>query len=151
MDTIRVAERSQRALRFARNEAKRLGASKITADHLLLGLLNDGEGEVGPGVVTAVLASVAIEKAPWRDALCRPPEGDFAAGTDDPEDSDTFRSILESATSEAQTLGHGYVGAEHLLLGVIRSRSRASILLASAGLNLERARLEIRRLLGDAA
>jgi hypothetical protein len=42
IDTMRVAERSQQVLRFARREAQRLGAPSVTPDHLLPGLLNDG-------------------------------------------------------------------------------------------------------------
>ncbi len=152
MDTIRVAERSQQALRYARREAQRLRASSLTPDHLLLGLLNDGAGVVGPGVVTEVLGKLGIEKASLQDALLQLPEGDLP-GTESTTvpNSPAVGEVLQFATSEARALGHDYVGAEHLLLGVLQGRSRASTLLADAGLDVERAREEIRRILGDAA
>jgi hypothetical protein len=56
-------------------------------------------------------------------------------------------SLFNRATSDARALGHDWVGAEHLLLGVVQSRSCSADLLAAAGLTADRARAEIRKLL----
>jgi ATP-dependent Clp protease ATP-binding subunit ClpC len=152
MDTIRVAERCQRALRFGFAEAKRQQAPEVTPDHVLLGLLEDGAGEIGPGVVTEVLKTLRIEKEPISDAL-RSPDASNDAGRDSQIGyGSEMRNVLERATSEAKAFGHAWVGAEHLFLGIVQSQSRGADLLAAAGLTADRARMEIRRALhGPAA
>ena len=152
MDTIRVAERTQRALRYGYREARRVGAPALTLEHLLLGLLNDGAGEVGPGVVSGMFETLGIPKALLENTV----RGPLQTGVPLTEDfrvslSPDVPKALEIATNEARAFGHDYVGAEHLLLGVIQSESPASVLLAEAGLDAERARTAIRRILGDAA
>ena len=145
-DTIRVAERTQRALRAAMNEAKRAGSQVVTADHVLLGLLEDGAGVVGPGVVTAVLDSLGVDKDQLRRALQEEP----GTASDSPglEYAPEALAVLEAATQEARSLGHDWVGAEHLLLGVLQAKSRAADVCIQHGLATDRVRATIVELLG---
>jgi ATP-dependent Clp protease ATP-binding subunit ClpC len=151
MDTIRVAERCQRALRLAFAEAERQLTSEVTPDHVLLGLLEDGAGEVGPGVVTEVLRALHIEKDPLLHALRTPFSRPIISNESTMGYGSETRIVLDRATSEAKAFGHDWVGAEHLLLGVLQSQSRSADMLVADGLTVDRARAEIRRLLHGAA
>ena len=150
MDTISVAERTQKALRFAFIEARRVGSAAVTPEHILLGILHDGGGAVAPGVATTVLASLGLDTAAVRrelDALITeanaPTGGDAVVPY-----SDTARAVLDAAAAEAKNLGHSWVGSEHLLLGVLQVESRAAELLTAGGISLAAARSEAVRLIG---
>src|SRR5687767_14733011 len=133
MDTIRVAERCQQALRLGFAEAKRQQAPEVTPDHVLLGLLEDGEGDVGSEIVTEVLKTLCIAKEPLRDALHIRDASVDASGESQIGYGSEMRLVLDRATREAKALGHDWVGAEHLLLAITQSQSRGADLLAAAG------------------
>jgi ATP-dependent Clp protease ATP-binding subunit ClpC len=123
----RYTDRARRAVALADAEARNLGHEEVDTDHLMLGLIAEGEG-----VAFQVMYSLGItlEAARMAYASFRPP-GNAARDVDRPF-SDRLRKALELAFREALTLGHNYVGTEHLLLGVVREGSAADVFAALA-------------------
>lgn len=139
-------DRTKKVLALAREEAVRLRHDYIGPEHILLGLIREGEG-----VAAAALMSLNIDLAQIREHIQDSiPEGK-AQGIELETLTYTTRakSALEHASSEAQSLGHRYVGTEHLLLGLLREpKGLAGQVLESSGATFERARDEIRKILG---
>ena len=151
MDTIRVAERAQRALRLAFSEAKRQGSAVVTVEHVFASVLDDGHGEVGRGVVTGVLERLGVQ----RDQLITELESVSAAVSDLPETkpvrSPDVIDVLRIASDEARSMEHDWVGAEHLLLAIVQGSSRASAICRKHRLDATNVRQAIQDLLGPAA
>jgi ATP-dependent Clp protease ATP-binding subunit ClpC len=125
----RYTESARRALFFARYESSQLGSVSIEPEHLLLGLLRDG------AVVKAVLM-LPLEQlreeikghVPFREQISTSVEIPFSHGT---------KRALHLAAQEADDLGHGHIGCEHLLLGLLRDdQSPAASVLAAHGVRL---------------
>ena len=114
---------------LAQEEARLLNHSFIGTEHILLGLLSEGEG----------LAAKALEalRIDLLDARLKVEETIGPAGTA-PTGSPPFtprsKKVLELALREALQLGHNYIGTEHLLLGILNSDSDAGRLLTGRGL-----------------
>ena len=150
VDTIAVAERAHAALRFAWCEGKRLQSAAITAEHILLGVLDDGAGRVGPGVTSGVLQSLRVDKEAVRlEIESGLPGGAQAQAETTLQYSDDARGVLTAATEEARALRHSWVGSEHFLLGILRGESRASQVLVAHGLSLGVVRAALIELLGE--
>jgi ATP-dependent Clp protease ATP-binding subunit ClpC len=137
-------ERTRRILAMAREEAYRLRHEYTGPEHILLGLLREGEG-----VAWTVLEILAIDP----DALWARLDTTIVSGTGARERltdlpyTSRAKTVLELAMKEAHGLQHQYVGSEHLLLGLLgEKRSIAAQLLAEAGVTLQAARAETRRL-----
>jgi ATP-dependent Clp protease ATP-binding subunit ClpC len=138
-------ERVRKVLEMAREEAGRLHHEYVGTEHILLGLIRDGEG-----VAAAVMRSLKVDLEKVRDTIERTVKKGRAGRTTGPDLPYTSRAkmVLELAMEEAHELGHGYIGTEHLLLGVLREqRGIAAQVLAELGLQLEPARAETLRLL----
>ena len=105
----RFTERARRALRLAQEEAQRLRHNYIGTEHILLGLVREGEG-----VAAQVLTSMGVDLQRVREAV------EYTIGTGDQtsvgEMSLTPRAkkVLEFAVDEARRLHHHYIGTEHL-------------------------------------
>src|SRR5436853_3926332 len=134
----KFTERARKVLQLAQEEAQRFNHNYIGTEHLLLGLVREGEG-----VAAKVLANMGIELNKVRSAV------EFIIGRGDRmvlgEIGLTPRSkkVIELAVDEARRLNHHYIGTEHLLLGLVREgEGIASGVLESFGLNLERVRRE---------
>lgn len=129
-------ERARRVVVFAQAEARMLNHDYIGTEHLLLGVLREGES-IGAHALTA--AGVSLESA--RRQL----EDIIGAGDAPPTGHIPFtpraKKVLRLSLEEAQQLGHLYVGAEHLLLGLIREGTgvAAQIIVKLAG-DLDRVR-----------
>ena len=150
VDTIEVAQRAQAALRFAWGEGKRLQSAAITAEHILLGVLDDGAGRVSPGVASGVLHSLGVDKEAVRGEIESGLLGDAPAqGENTLQYSDDARHVLTASAEEARALRHTYFGSEHFLLGILRGESRASQVLVAHGLSLKAVRAAIIELLGE--
>ncbi len=137
-------ERAQRVLYLSQEEARKLGHNFVGTEHILLGLAREGQG-----VAARALQNLGIEP----DAVRR--EVESIIGRGDPGGVDTVglspraKRVLELAIDEARTMGHGYVGTEHLLLGLIREgEGVAAQVLMNLGLRLEDVREEVLNLLG---
>jgi len=141
-------DRVRKVLQLAREEAARLGHEYVGTEHILLGIIHDGEG-----VAVAALTNLNADLEDLRATI----EATVTQGNG-PKDPDRdfpytsrAKKILELSMSEARELNHSYVGTEHLLLGVLREeKGIAAQTLFQAGVTREAARDEIRRLLGDA-
>lgn len=136
-------ERARRALFFARLEASEIGGLAVETDHVLLGLLRAGKGYSSTLFARSDLSHADVKRAV--EALL-PPRERYATTVELPF-SDETRRILQFASEEAESLGHNYVGTEHLLLGVLREeKSIAATLLIEKGIFYDEVRREIARL-----
>ncbi len=134
----KFTERARKVLSFAQEEAQRFQHNYIGTEHLLLGLVREGEG-----VAAKVLASLGVELNQVRSAV------EFIIGRGDrivlDETGLTPRAkkVIELAIDEAHRLNHDYIGTEHLLLGLVREgEGIAAGVLESLGVNLEKARTQ---------
>src|SRR5579864_6569797 len=129
----KFTERARKVLQLAQEEAQRFNHNYIGTEHLLLGLVREGEG-----VAAKVLGNLGVELNKVRSAV------EFIIGRGDRmvvgEIGLTPRAkkVIELAVDEARRLGHRYIGTEHLLLGLIREgEGIAAGVLESLGVSLE--------------
>ncbi|UCC96256.1 MAG: ATP-dependent Clp protease ATP-binding subunit [Candidatus Omnitrophota bacterium] len=141
----RFTERARKVLVLAKEEARRFNHDYIGTEHILLGLIREGEG-----VACAVLQNLGIDLERLRmeiEKLISP--GSVASVLGDIPFTPRAKKALELAAEEARSLGHNYIGTEHVLLGLIREgEGLASQVLFSLGVDLRRVREEIAALLG---
>jgi ATP-dependent Clp protease ATP-binding subunit ClpA len=134
---------------MAREEAARLHHEYVGTEHILLGLIREGEG-----VAAAVLQSLSVDLEEIQQNIektVNKGKGSQGTGPDLPYTS-RAKKVLELAMSEARELNHSYVGTEHLLLGLLREeKGIAAQVLKDAGLDPSRSRAETLRLLGSPA
>ncbi|PYO59301.1 MAG: hypothetical protein DMD70_13435 [Gemmatimonadetes bacterium] len=145
MNGYNFSDRVRRVLQLAREEAARLHHEYVGTEHILLGLIREGEG-VGAAVLTNL--NVDLEEISRRiEETVKQGKAAARAGPDLPYTS-RAKKVLEFAMSEARELHHAYVGTEHLLLGVLREeKGIGAQVLTEAGVTLEVARSEVLRLL----
>ena len=134
----KFTERARKVLSLAQEEAQRFNHNYIGTEHLLLGLVREGEG-----VAAKVLSNLGVELNKVRSAV------EFIIGRGDRlvlgEIGLTPRAkkVIEMAVDEARRLNHHSIGTEHLLLGLVREgEGIASGVLESLGVNLERVRTQ---------
>src|SRR5881628_2106115 len=146
MNGYNFTERVRKVLAMAREEAARLHHEYVGTEHILLGLIREGEG-----VAATVLQNLNVELDEIQQKIeetVKKGKATQATGPDLPYTS-RAKKVLELAMSEARELGHSYVGTEHLLLGLLREeKGIAAQVLTDAGVNLEAARAETLRILG---
>ena len=143
----RFTDRSRRVIVLAQEEARLLGHSYIGTEHLLLGLIHEGEG----GVAAHVLASLGVSLTEVRSRVERMvgPAGPSPSGQ--VPFTPGAKIVLELSLREALQLGHDYIGTEHVLLGMIREgEGVAGQVLVGLGADLPRVRQRVVELLaGD--
>src|ERR1051325_6353744 len=147
MNGYNFTERVRKVLAMAREEAARLHHEYVGTEHILLGLIREGEG-----VAAAVLQNLSVDLDEIQQKIEDTVKKGKASQTTGPDLPYTSRAkkVLELAMSEARELSHSYVGTEHLLLGLLREeKGIAAQVLTDAGVNLEQARAETLRLLGS--
>ncbi|HTW91890.1 MAG TPA: ATP-dependent Clp protease ATP-binding subunit, partial [bacterium] len=141
----RFTERVRKVISLARQEAVRLHHDYIGTEHLLLGLVKEGEG-----VAAVVLTNLGVNT----DDLRRAVENAVDVGSEtlvlgEVPLNQEARSCLNYALDEARRMNHTYIGTEHLLLGLLREeRGVACQILQSLGMDIELVRNETTRLLG---
>jgi ATP-dependent Clp protease ATP-binding subunit ClpC len=146
MNGYNFTERVRKVLAMAREEAARLHHEYVGTEHILLGLIREGEG-----VAATVLQNLNVELDEIQQKIEETVKKGKAAQTPGPDLPYTSRAkkVLELAMSEARELNHSYVGTEHLLLGLLREeKGIAAQVLTDAGVNLDAARAETLRILG---
>ena len=146
MNGYNFTERVRKVLAMAREEAARLHHEYVGTEHILLGLIREGEG-----VAAAVLQNLSVDLDEIQQKIEDTVKKGKASQTTGPDLPYTLRAkkVLELAMSEARELSHSYVGTEHLLLGLLREeKGIAAQVLTDAGVNLDAARAETLRLLG---
>ena len=143
----KFTERARKVLTLAQEEATRFNHNYIGTEHLLLGLVREGEG-----VAAKVLANLGVELNRVRSAV------EFIIGRGDRmivgEIGLTPRAkkVIELAVDEARRLGHHYIGTEHLLLGLVREgEGIAAGVLESLGVNLEKVRTQTIQVLSQSS
>ncbi len=142
----KFTERARKVLSLAQEEAQRFNHNYIGTEHLLLGLVREGDG-----VAAKVLSNLGVELNKVRSAV------EFIIGRGDRivlgEIGLTPRAkkVIELAVDEARRLNHHYIGTEHLLLGLVREgEGIAAGVLESLGVNLEKVRAATIAYLGQA-
>jgi len=142
----KFTERARKVILLAKQEAKRFNHDYIGTEHVLLGLLREGEG-----VAAAVLQSLGMNLNNIRLEVEKLVQvGPTTVVTGDLPFTPKAKKVMELAMEEARTLGHNYIGTEHLLLGLIREgEGVASQVFMNMGLDLEKVREEVIKLLGS--
>src|SRR4029079_13640410 len=147
----KFTERARKVLQLAQEEAQRFNHNYIGTEHLLLGLVREGEG-----VAAKVLANLGVELNKVRSAV------EFIIGrgdrtvTGDIGLTPRAKKVIELSVDEARRLNHHYMGTEHLLLGVVpRGEGRpargveregegiAAGVLESLGVSLDKVRSQV--------
>ncbi|MFA5356232.1 MAG: ATP-dependent Clp protease ATP-binding subunit [Candidatus Omnitrophota bacterium] len=143
----RFTERARKVIILAKEEARRFNHDYIGTEHILLGLVREGEG-VAANVLQKV--GVSLEKIRLEiEKLVQP--GPTTQIIGDIPFTPRAKKALELAAEEARSLGHNYIGTEHILLGLIREgEGIASQVLLNLGLDLNTVRSEVMELLGSA-
>lgn len=140
----RFTERAQKVLALSQEEAVRLGHNNIGTEHILLGLVNEGEG-----IAAKALHAIGLGADKIREEV----ESLIGKGN---QVSQTIhytpraKKVIELSMDEARKLGHSYVGTEHILLGLIREgEGVAARVLNNLGVSLNKARQQVLQLLGS--
>lgn len=143
----RFTERARKVILLAKEESKRFNHDYIGTEHILLGLLREGEG-----VAAVVLQKMGLGLQQIRmevEKFVKPGPSTIISG--DIPFTQKAKKAIELAGEEARTLGHNYIGTEHILLGLIKEEEGvASRVLLNMGVDLERVKQEIIELLGSA-
>ncbi|MGE5528551.1 MAG: ATP-dependent Clp protease ATP-binding subunit [Patescibacteria group bacterium] len=141
----RFTERARKVLFLSQQEAKRLGHNYVGTEHLLLGLVAEGEGVAAEAlktlginlqkVRTEVEKIIGTGEAPYLGEVTLTPRA---------------KRVLELALDEGRQLGHNYVGTEHIILGLIReSEGVAAQVLKNVGADLDKVRKQVLSQLGS--
>ena len=135
----RFTERARKVMSLAQEEARRLQHNYMGTEHLLLGLVAEGEG-----VAAKVLSNLGVELNKVRSAVEQiVGRGDHVEETGAIGLTPRAKKVIELAVDEARRLNHHYIGTEHLLLGLVReSEGIAAGVLASLGVDLHKVRLQ---------
>jgi len=138
----RYTERARQVIVLAQDEARNLGHPLIGTEHVLLGLIREEEG-----IASRVLHQLSVSIDDLRDEVrLTVGSGDMPAGQI--PFTPRAKKVLELALREALSLGHNYIGTEHILLGLVREGEGLAIrMLESRGLSAEVIRNEIVRAL----
>jgi hypothetical protein len=140
----KFTDRARKVLTYAQDEAQRFDHNYIGTEHLLLGLIREGDG-----TAAQVLENMNVDLTKARTAV------EFIIGRGDRPVAGEVgltpggKEVIELAIDEARGLGHNYIGTEHLLLGLVREgEGIAAGVLESLGVNLDRVRHEVIRVIG---
>ena len=139
----RFTDRARRVVVLAQEEARMLNHNYIGTEHILLGLIHEGEG-----VAAKALESLGISLEAVRQQV----EEIIGQGQQAPSGHIPFtpraKKVLELSLREALQLGHNYIGTEHILLGLIREgEGVAAQVLVKLGADLNRVRQQVIQLL----
>jgi ATP-dependent Clp protease ATP-binding subunit ClpC len=137
-------ERARKSIVLAQEEAQRLGNNYIGTEHLLLGIISEGES-----VAAKVLENLGISLQKVRSEV----EAIVGKGGKPTNQEMVFtpraKRVIELAFEEARNLGHNYIGTEHLLLGLVKEgEGVAARVLSNLGVDPSKIRAEITKLLG---
>lgn len=132
--------RAQQVLALARKEADRFHHNYVGTEHILLGLIN-----LGQGVAVNVLQRMGLGLDSVREAVeTQVPKGPEAKPTGNIPYTPRVKKVLALAGKEAKALSHSYVGTEHILLGLLREgEGVAARVLKSLDIDIERCRNEV--------
>jgi ATP-dependent Clp protease ATP-binding subunit ClpC len=143
----KFTERARKVLTLAQEEAQRFNHNYIGTEHLLLGLVREGDG-----VAARVLSNMGVQLPKVRSAVEfiigrgeQAPTGDIGL-------TPRAKKVIELAVDEARRLNHHYIGTEHLLLGLVREgEGIAAGVLESLGVNLEKVRAQVMQVVNQSS
>src|SRR5215216_1086290 len=143
----KFTERARKVLQLAQEEAQRFNHNYIGTEHLLLGLVREGEG-----VAAKVLGNLGVELNKVRSAV------EFIIGRGDRTVAGDIgltpraKKVIELSVDEARRLNHHYIGTEHLLLGLVREgEGIVAGVLESLGVSLDKVRSQVIYVLNQSA
>jgi ATP-dependent Clp protease ATP-binding subunit ClpC len=143
----KFTERARKVLQLAQEEAHRFNHNYIGTEHLLLGLVREGDG-----VAARVLGNMGVQLPKVRSAV------EFIIGRGEQAPMGEIgltpraKKVLELAIDEARRLNHHYIGTEHLLLGLVREgEGIAAGVLESLGVNLEKVRAQVMQVVNQSS
>ena len=141
----KFTERARKVLQLAQEEAQRLHHNYIGTEHLLLGLVREGEGVAGQ-VLTSLGVDLEKVRKAVEDIIGRGDRivlGEIGL-------TPRAKQVIELAVDEARLLNHHYIGTEHLLLGLIREgEGIGARVLESFGLSLQKVQARTMHVLND--
>ena len=141
----RFTERARQVVVFAQDEARGLKHNYIGTEHLLLGLLREEEG-----VANRVLWSFDVTLDGVRAEVANIIGSGDEAPTGDIPFTPRAKKALELSLREALSLGHNYIGTEHVLLGLVRvEKGVAARILSEAGADADKVRKEVLEVVGS--
>lgn len=140
----RFTERAQKVLALSQEEAVRLNHNNIGTEHILLGLIREGDG-----IAAKALSALGLEIEKIQEEV----EKLIGVGKQPTQTihyTPRAKKVVELSQDEARKLGHSYVGTEHILLGLIREgEGVAARVLNNLGVSLNKARQQVLKLLGS--
>ncbi len=141
----RFTERVRKVIQLAREEAMRFNHDYIGTEHLLLGLVKEGEG-----IASAALANLGVDLKTLRLEVEKLVEqGPSTVSMGEIPFNPQAKKVLELSVEEARKFGHNYIGTEHLLLGLIKEgEGIAAHVLDNMKVDVEKVQREIVKLLG---
>ena len=141
----RFTERARKVLQLAQEEAQRLQHSYIGTEHLLLGLVREGDG-----VAAKVLKRFDVDLVKVRTAVEQIIQRGDRVVLGEIGLTPRAKKVIELAVDEARTLDHLYIGTDHLLLGLLREGEGIGAgVLESFGLNLQQVRARTIQILNN--
>ncbi|MGJ8731473.1 ATP-dependent Clp protease ATP-binding subunit [Listeria aquatica] len=139
----RFTQRAQKVLALSQEEAMRLNHSNLGTEHILLGLVREGEGIAAKALYELGISSEKVQQEV--EELIGQGEKTVTTIQYTPR----AKKVIELSMDEARKLGHSYVGTEHILLGLIREgEGVAARVLSNLGVSLNKARQQVLQLLG---
>jgi ATP-dependent Clp protease ATP-binding subunit ClpC len=141
----RFTDRARRVVVLAQEEARLFNHNSIGTEHLLLGIVHEGQG-----VAAQTLEALEIRLPVVRGAVEREMQRGASPSVGPPQFTPRAKQALEDALRESLQLGHNYIGTEHVLLGLLHNDdSVASRVLRDLGASYERALHEVVTVLAD--
>ncbi|MDF1729207.1 MAG: Clp protease N-terminal domain-containing protein, partial [Sulfitobacter sp.] len=141
----RFTDRAKKVMNFARQEAQRFNHEYLGTEHILLGLIKEGDG-----VAAHVLKNMGIDMTKIRMEIEKIVKtGPSMVTMGQLPFTQMAKKVLELSMEEASSLSHNYIGTEHLLLGLIKENEGiAAQVLQNLGVKLEDVREEVLDFLG---
>ena len=141
----RFTDRARRVLVLAQEEAKLLHHNYIGTEHILLGLVHEGDG-----IAAKALESLGVSLDSLREEVVRQSEPSPGPTPNSPAFTVRAKKVLEYSLREALQLGHNYIGTEHMLLGLVREGDgTGSKVLLALGIDLARVRSQVMQVLSS--
>jgi len=140
----KFTDQARKVLSLAIEEARRYHHTGVGTEHILLALMSGGEG-----ITVKALAQLQVQPSEVRAQIeSFHPAGEQPVGNGQPGMTAQGKESIELAVQEARSLGHHYLGTEHLLLGLLREQGElGGQILRKSGVTLEKTRKLIKQLL----
>jgi len=141
----RFTDRARRVLVLAQEEAKELHHNYIGTEHILLGLVHEGDG-----IAAKALEALGVTLDGLREEVVKLAEPSSGPTPNSPAFTVSAKKVLEYSLREALQLGHNYIGTEHMLLGLVREgEGTGAKVLMNLGIDLSRVRDQVMRIISS--